>query len=160
MLFRNDGGRFVEVSATAGPGFSLERVSRGSATGDYDGDGDPDLLVFNSGQPLSLLRNDQGDANHWITIQLAGVNGNPNGIGARLTATSGDLVQTRELRGSRSYLSQSQLRICLGLGKRPQLDALEVRWPSGRVEQFGPFAANQAIALVEGEGISAASDSP
>ena len=160
LLFRNDSGRFAEVSAIAGPGFALERVSRGSATGDYDGDGDPDLLVFNSGQPLSLLRNDQGDANHWITIRLSGANGNPNGIGARLTATSGDLVQTRELRGSRSYLSQSQLRICLGLGKRPQLDALEVRWPSGRVEQFGPFAANQAITLVEGEGISAASDPP
>ena len=160
LLFRNDSGRLAEVSATAGPGFALESVSRGSATGDYDSDGDPDLLVFNSGQPLSLLRNDHGDANHWITIQLAGANGNPNGIGARLTATSGDLVQTRELRGSRSYLSQSQLRICLGLGKRPQLDALVVRWPSGRVERFGPFAANQAIALVEGEGISAASDPP
>ncbi len=160
LLFRNDGGRFAEVSAAAGPGFALERVSRGSATGDYDGDGDSDLLVFNSGQPLSLLRNDLGDANRWITIRLAGASGNPNGIGARLTATSGDLVQTRELRGSRSYLSQSQLRICLGLGKRPQLDALEVRWPSGRMERFGPFAANQAIALVEGEGISAASDPP
>ena len=160
LLFRNDGDRFAEISTAAGPGFSLERVSRGSATGDYDGDGDPDLLVFNSGQPLSLLRNDQGEANHWITIRLAGANGNPNGIGARLTATSGDLVQTRELRGSRSYLSQSQLRICLGLGKRPQLDALEVRWPSGRTERFGPFAANQAIALVEGEGVSAASDPP
>ena len=160
LLFRNDGGRFAEISAAAGPGFSLERVSRGSATGDYDNDGDPDLLVFNSGQPLSLLRNDQGDANHWITIQLAGANGNPNGIGARLIATSGDLVQTRELRGSRSYLSQSQLHICLGLGKRPQLDGLEVRWPSGRTERFGPFAANQSIALVEGEGVSAASGPP
>ncbi len=160
LLFRNDGGRFAEVSAAAGPGFALERVSRGSATGDYDSDGDPDLLVFNSGQPLSLLRNDHGDANHWITIRLAGANGNPNGIGSRLTATSGDLVQTRELRGSRSYLSQSQLRICLGLGKRPQLDSLAVRWPSGRVERFGPFAVNQAITLVEGEGISAASDPP
>ena len=160
LLFRNDRGRFAEISAAAGPGFSLERVSRGSATGDYDGDGDPDILVFNSGQPLSLLRNDQGDANHWITIRLAGASGNPNGIGARLTATSGDLVQTRELRGSRSYLSQSQLRICLGLGKRSQLDALAVRWPSGRTERFGPFAANQAISLVEGEGISVASDPP
>ena len=160
LLFRNDGGRFAEISTAAGPGFSLERVSRGSATGDYDGDGDPDLLVFNSGQPLSLLRNDQGEANHWITIRLVGTNGNPNGIGARLTATSGDLVQTRELRGSRSYLSQSQLHICLGLGKRPQLDVLEVRWPSGRTERFGPFAANQDIALVEGEGVSAASDPP
>ena len=160
LLFRNDGGRFAEISTAAGPGFSLERVSRGSATGDYDGDGDPDLLIFNSGQPLSLLRNDQGEANHWITIRLVGTNGNPNGIGARLTATSGDLIQTRELRGSRSYLSQSQLHICLGLGKRPQLDALEVRWPSGRTERFGPFAANQDIALVEGEGVSAASDPP
>ena len=160
LLFRNDRGRFAEISAAAGPGFSLERVSRGSATGDYDGDGDPDILVFNSGQPLSLLRNDQGDANHWITIRLAGASGNPNGIGARLTATSGDLVQTRELRGSRSYLSQSQLRICLGLGKRSQLDVLAVRWPSGRTERFGPFAANQAISLVEGKGISVASDPP
>ena len=160
LLFRNDGGRFAEISTAAGPGFSLERVSRGSATGDYDGDGDPDLLVFNSGQPLSLLRNAQGEANHWITIRLVGTNGNPNGIGARLTATSGDLVQTRELRGSRSYLSQSQLHICLGLGKRPQLDALEVRWPSGRTERFGPFAANQDITLIEGEGVSAASDPP
>ena len=160
LLFRNDGGRFAEISTAAGPGFSLERVSRGSATGDYDGDGDPDLLVFNSGQPLSLLRNAQGEANHWITIRLIGTNGNPNGIGARLTATSGDLVQTRELRGSRSYLSQSQLHICLGLGKRPQLDALEVRWPSGRTERFGPFAANQDITLVEGEGVSAVSDPP
>lgn len=162
LLFRNDGDRFAEVSAASGPGFSLERVSRGSATGDYDNDGDPDLLVFNSGQPLSLLRNDQGAANNSITIRLVGTNGNPNGIGARLTAQSGDWVQTRELRGSRSYLSQSQLRICLGLGKRPQLDALTVRWPSGRVERFGPFTANQAIALVEGKGeaVSAASFHP
>ena len=160
LLFRNDGGRFAEVSEEAGSSFALERVSRGSATGDYDSDGDPDLLVFNSGQPLSLLRNDHGDANHWIIIRLAGANGNPNGIGARLTAISDDLVQTRELRGSRSYLSQSQLRICLGLGKQPQLDSLVVSWPSGRTERFGPFAANQAIALVEGEGVSAASAPP
>ena len=117
LLFRNDGGRFSDISAAAGPGFALERVSRGSAVGDYDLDGDPDLLVFNSGQPLSLLRNGQGDANHWITIRLVGAKGNPNGIGARLTAHSGDLVQTRELRGSRSYLSQSQLRISMGLAR-------------------------------------------
>ncbi len=158
LLFRNDGVqrrghvRFADVSALAGPGLQLARVSRGSATGDYDSDGDPDLLIFNSGQPLSLLRNDHGDANYWITIQLAGADGNLNGIGARLTATSGDLVQIRELRGSRSYLSQSQLRISMGLGKWPQLDALEIRWPSGRIEQFGPFTANQTITIDEGQG--------
>ena len=160
LLFRNDGGRFADISAAAGPGFALERVSRGSAVGDYDSDGDPDLLVFNSGQPLSLLRNGQGDANHWITIRLVGAAGNPNGIGARLTAHSGDLVQTRELRGSRSYLSQSQLRISMGLGKRSQLDVIEVRWPSGRTERFGPFAANQVLALFEGQGVTADSDPP
>lgn len=166
LLFRNDGGqrhdqvRFADISALAGPGLQLARVSRGSATGDYDNDGDPDLLVFNSGQPLSLLRNEQQADNHWITIQLAGANGNPNGIGTRIRSTSGDVVQVRELRGSRSYLSQSQLRIGLGLGKRSQLDALEVHWPSGRVEQFGPFAANQTITLTEGQGISAAPAPP
>ena len=166
LLFRNDGTRspgptrFSDISASAGPGLQLTRVGRGSATGDYDDDGDPDLLVFNSGQALSLLRNDRGDTNHWITIQLVGAEANLNGIGALIRATSGDLVQTRELRGSRSYLSQSQLRICLGLGHRPQLDALEIRWPSGLIEHFGPFAADQAIALIEGQGLNAATDPP
>ena len=155
LLLRNDGGRFTDVSAIAGSGFDLQRVSRGSAVGDYDTDGDPDLLVFNSGQPLSLLRNDGGHSNHWITVRLAGAEGNPNGIGARLTARSGDLVQTRELRGSRSYLSQSQLHVSLGLGHRSHLDSIEVRWPSGRIERFGPFAAGQTLVLNEGRGISA-----
>ena len=155
LLLRNDGGRFADISVAAGPGFDLQRVSRGSAVGDYDTDGDPDLLVFNSGQPLSLLRNDSGHGNHWITVRLAGADGNPNGIGARVTAYSGDLVQTRELRGSRSYLSQSQLHVSLGLGHRSQLDDIEVRWPSGRLERFGPFAAGQVLVLIEGRGISA-----
>lgn len=155
LLLRNDGGRFSDVSEAVGPGFDLQRVSRGSAVGDYDSDGDPDLLVFNSGQPLSLLRNDGGHDNHWLTVRLAGADGNPNGIGARVTAHSGDLVQTRELRGSRSYLSQSQLQVSLGLGHRSQLDSIEVRWPSGRIEQFGPFAADQTLVLTEGSGVSA-----
>ena len=166
LLFRNDGGlrpeqvRFTDISALAGPGLQLARVSRGSATGDYDNDGDPDLLVFNSGQPLSLLRNDREDDHHWITIRLNGADRNPHGIGARLTATSGTVVQMRELRGSRSYLSQSQLRICLGLGSQPQLDSIEVRWPSGRIERFGPFAANQTITLNESHGINAGTSPP
>ncbi|MGY8823952.1 MAG: CRTAC1 family protein [Candidatus Latescibacterota bacterium] len=160
LLFRNDGGHFADISAAAGPGFALARVSRGSAIGDYDADGDPDVLVFNSGQPLSLLRNDRSGDTHWITIRLQGATGNSNGIGARLTAHSGGLAQTREMRGSRSYLSQSQLCIFFGLGEQVELERLEVRWPSGRVEHFGPFAADQAIALSEGQGISAAADPP
>ena len=152
LLFRNDGGRFAEVSAMAGLGFSLERVSRGSATGDYDGDGDPDLLVFNSGQPLSLLRNDQGDANHWITIRLAGANGNPNGIGARLTATSGDLVQTRELRGSRSYLSQSALSLYLGLGKRAQTRRASCALAFGPRGTLRPFCSQSSYRARRGRG--------
>ena len=160
LLFRNDGGHFVEISATAGPGFALEQVSRGSAVGDYDEDGDPDILVFNSGQPLSLLRNDQSNTNRWISIRLVGADGNPHGIGARVTARSGDRVQTRELRGSRSYLSQSQLRLSIGLGKQHQLDSLEIRWPSGQIERFGPFASNQFLLLTEGQSVNAAVSPP
>lgn len=166
LLFRNDGSldqnpvRFAEISRDAGPGFALERVGRGSAVGDYDSDGDPDILVFNSGQPLTLLRNDQQGANHWLAVSLQGAGNNPHGIGARLMALSGALRQTRDMRGSRSYLSQSDLRIYLGLGTQPQVDRLQVRWPSGRIEYFAPVAANQYIALVEGEGFKAPPPAP
>ena len=175
LLFRNDKGRFSDISDLAGPGFHLARASRGSAAGDYDLDGDTDLLVFNSGQPLSLLRNDRAGANHWLTVRLKGKQGNPNGIGARLFAYSGvaeadtavgdlvapvPLLQTREMRGSRSYLSQSELSVSFGLGTRERLDRLEVRWPSGRNEHFGPFAADQFLTLVEGQGITAVAAPP
>ena len=175
LLFRNDEGRFSDISAQAGTAFDRLGVSRGSAAGDYDLDGDTDLLVFNSGQRLSLLRNDHGRVNRWITVRLQGNQGNPNGIGARLIAYSGisgtdrtdhaigaeaALRQTREIRGSRSYLSQSPLSVSFGLGTFNRLDRLEVRWPSGRTEQFGPFAAQQFLTLVEGEGISAKTVSP
>ena len=166
LLFRNDGNmrtdqvRFADISALAGPGFRLSRVGRGSATGDYDSDGDPDLLVFNSGQPPSLLRNDRAIDHNWITILLNGNDRNTNGIGARVTATSGNIVQVRELRGSRSYLSQSQLSLSLGLGNQLQLDSVEVRWSSGQIDRFGPFSARQTITLIEGQGVNAAVDGP
>ena len=144
LLFRND------VSARASTAFDQLRVGRGSAAGDYDLEGYNDLLVFNSGQPLSLLRNDRCDANCWITMRLQGKQGNPpNGIGAGLTAYNGiaeadrairnidaaaTLCQTRKMRGSRSYLSQNPLSISFGLGTYNRLDRLEVRWPSGRTE--------------------------
>lgn len=158
LLFRNDGAqdhnqvRFTDISTLAGPGLALEQVSRGSATGDYDNDGDPDLLIFNSGQQLNLLRNDRTNDTHWLTIHLVGAEHNIDGIGARIKATTSNLVQVRELRGSRSYLSQSQLSLSLGLGTRQQLDTLEVRWPSGRIENFGPFRTNQTMTLHEGHG--------
>ncbi len=160
LLLRNDGGRFTDISAAAGPGFQLARVSRGSAAGDWDRDGDPDLLIFNSGQAPELLRNDLSAERHWLTVRLDGADANRHSIGARLIATRGALVQTRELRGSRSYLSQSPLSATFGLGSHDRIDKLEIRWPSGRSERFGPLAANQIATLVEGQGISAATDPP
>ena len=121
------------------------------------------------------MRNDRAGANHWLTVRLKGKQGNPNGIGARLSAYSGvaeadtavgdlvtpvTLLQTREMRGSRSYLSQSELSVSFGLGTRERLDRLEVRWPSGRNEHFGPFAADQFLTLVEGQGITAVAAPP
>jgi len=156
LLFRNDGSnqtgnvRFSEVGAEAG--MILEKVSRGSATGDYDDDGDADLLIFNVGQELSLLRNDGGaQAANWLWVRLVGQTSNRDGIGARLVLSAQGKEQTREVRGSRSYLSQSDLRVHFGIGAK-EADWLEVHWPSGLIERVTNIIANSSLTLVEGEG--------
>jgi hypothetical protein len=160
LLFRNDGlhtdarVRFAEVGKESGAGMGLELTSRGSASGDYDGDGDVDLLVFNVGQRLNLLRNDTGEqSGKSLWVKLVGKESNRDGIGARLTLSAGGATQVRELRGSRSYLAQSDLRVHFGLGHSPHADWLEISWPSARVERFENIAAGQHITLVEGAGI-------
>jgi enediyne biosynthesis protein E4 len=156
LLFRNDGKvqtgnvRFSEVGIESG--LALERVSRGSASGDYDDDGDVDLVVFNAGQELTLLRNEGGAQDAaWLWVQLIGRESNHNGIGARLILSVAGKQQLREVRGSRSYLSQSDLRVHFGLGNG-RADWLEVHWPSGRKERFYDIAANQYLILNEGTG--------
>jgi hypothetical protein len=156
LLLRNDGDtqtgnvRFSEIGMETG--MTLENVSRGSAAGDYDGDGDADLLVFNLGQRLNLLRNDGGaQAGSWLWVRLIGQTSNRDGIGARLILSAQGKKQTREMRGSRSYLSQSDLRVHFGLEAK-EIDWLEVHWPSGLKERFANLAVNSSLTLVEGEG--------
>ncbi len=156
LLFRNDGAatgpvRFSEVGLQVG--LNSERVSRGSASGDYDDDGDVDLLVFNVGQELNLFRNDSSATDkHWLWVELQGKGANRHGIGARLTLSVGGIEQVREVRGSRSYLSQSDLKVHFGLGTQPSAEWLDVHWPSGIKERFQQVAGRQVARIAEGSG--------
>ena len=158
QLLRNLGlGRygkftFADVTAASGPGMQLVQPSRGSATGDYDNDGDLDLLVINLGETAVLLRNDGGNRDNWISIEAEGVASSRDGIGARVRVVSGNLAQTREVRGSRSYLSQSDLRVHFGLGERTLVDSILISWPAGGNDLVTGVRANQFLLVREGSG--------
>ena len=143
---------FADVTAASGPGMQLVQPSRGSAAGDFDNDGDVDLLVVNLGEPAVLLRNDGGNRGNWLAVEAVGVASNRDGIGARIRVVSGGLVQTREVRGSRSYLSQSDLRVHFGLGERTHVDSIHVSWPAGGSDLVTGVRANRFLVVREGSG--------
>ena len=159
LLLRNRGANqygkvgFDDVSAASGVGSQLQ-VSRGSAVGDYDDDGDLDLLVVNLGEPAVLLRNEGGNRQHWISVTTAGTRGNRHGIGAQVRVWTAGLFQMKEVRGSRGYLSQSDLRVHFGLGRHEVVDSLEVAWPGGERDRFRELAVNRFITITEGSGIA------
>ena len=156
LLFRNAGSRrFTDVTADAGPGFTLEKVGRGLAAGDIDNDGDLDLLVTNNGQSADLLRND-GDPGNALIVRLVGRHSNRDGVGARLRLTARTRSQIREVKAGSSYLGQNDVRQHFGLAALGRADRLEVRWPSGRSDVVENVAANQIITIREGDGIVAA----
>ena len=161
LLLRNLGpdgrGRykFADATVEVGLGSMAPQASRGSAFGDYDDDGDVDILVANCAQPARLLQNEGGSGLHnWLTIRAVGTQSNRDGIGARIEIRAGDLIQVKEVRGQYSYLSQSDLRAHFGLGEHTWVDAIEIRWPGGKVESLGDLAVNQFLTIVEGEGIA------
>ena len=149
----DEGGcfRFEDVSRVV---VARKSPSRGCAFGDYDDDGDTDILVTNCGERADLLRNDGGNAANWLTLKLVGVGSNRDGIGARITVQAGDLSRVREVKGSYSYLSQSDLRVSFGLGSRTRVDAIQIAWPGGDIEHIGAVKANQFLAIVEGRGVA------
>jgi len=147
------GGRFEDVSARSGPGIAERQSSRGAAFGDYDNDGDVDVLVMNMGGPPSLLRNDLVSANHWIAVRLQGTKSNRSAIGATVRVTAGALRQTDTVLSQSSYLSQNDLRLHFGLGQASRVDRFTVRWPNGAAEEEFPGApADAVVLLVEGSG--------
>jgi hypothetical protein len=153
-MFRNTGrGIFENVSDRLGPDFQLPRVSRGAAIADFDNDGDLDILVSNNGQPPQLLRNDGGNANHWLEILLIGTKSNRDGVGARVKLSAGDLVLYDQRKGGMSYQSAQDPRLHFGLGQRTTVDSIEITWPSGMTTKLANVKADQTIAVKEGVGI-------
>lgn len=144
-------GAFIDISASAGPGVSMQSSARGAAFGDLDRDGRLEVVVNNLDDGPNLLRN-QSKVGNWILLKTRGTKSNRNGIGARLSVEAGDLRQVDEVRSGGSYLSQNDLRVHFGIGAAERVSRVEVRWPSGLSESFGPFDANQQVLLEEGQG--------
>jgi hypothetical protein len=156
LLFRNTTRRrFTEVGPLTGAAFSALRVGRGLATGDIDNDGDLDLLVTNNGQAAELLRNDGGNRGNALVLRLVGPRGNRDAIGARVRVTAASRTQRRDVKAGSSYLSQNDLRVHVGLGAATIADAIEVKWPDGRIETIKNVEVNQLITIREGEGLVA-----
>jgi len=154
VLFRNTGdGTFADISAAGGSGLTTPRSSRGAAFGDFDNDGDVDVLVMNMNEPPSLLRNDSARTNHWIGISLEGKSSNRAGIGATIRVTAGGRVQARAVLSQSSYYSMDDLRAHFGLGTVPIVDRIDVAWPNGTVESATKIAADQIVTFREGGGV-------
>jgi len=155
IVYHNLGnGKFRDVSAQMGPGITEKFSSRGAAFGDYDNDGDIDVLVLNMNDPPSLLRNDGGNKNNWIKIKLLGTKCNRTAIGARVRVVTGKHAQMDEVHTGTSVMSQSDLRLHFGLGQAKTVDLIEVKWPTTwKVEKFTNIPANQILTIKEDAGI-------
>lgn len=153
QLWRNTGSGYEEVSAAPGSALALSEVSRGLATGDVDNDGDLDVLITNNAGPVRLLRNDEGSDSHWIGLTLYNEHGHANPIGAQVAVThSGGTRQVRRVHSDGSYVSASDPRILVGLGKSAGPVDLIVTWPAGGKERWRGLAVNQYHRIKAGEG--------
>ena len=156
LIFRNlGGGRFEELIEEGGPGIAAAHTSRGCAFGDFDNDGDVDILIMNMNEPPSLLRNDVSWANHWLKIQLVGTKSNRSAIGSRVVARYGGRQQAQEVVAQSSFYSANDRRLHFGLGAETSAD-LSIRWASGAVENISQVKADQFITVLEGKGITQA----
>ena len=153
LVFRNLGeGRFEELIEEAGSGVSAAHASRGCAFGDFDNDGDMDVLVMNMNEPPSLLRNDVSGGHHWLKVLLIGVQTNRSAIGARVVARYGKRQQAQEVLAQSSFYSVNDRRLHFGLGTETSAD-LTIRWTNGKTENIPNVAADQLIVIREGAGI-------
>jgi hypothetical protein len=154
LLFQKQGATFKNVSAQSGPVFSQSFPARGLAIGDFNNDGGIDVLVSNNDAAPLLLRNNVGKENNWLGLKLVGQKCNRDAVGARVAYQAGDLKRSRTKVGGGSFLSSHDPRVVLGIGKRPKLDWIEIRWPqpSGAAERFTDLPLNRYITIIEGTG--------
>ena len=151
VLMRNDGtGDFVDVAVKSGPYFREKYVGRGATYGDYDNDGDLDLLVINLNDSPKLLRNDGGNKNNWLTIQARLPGGKSDAVGARIIVTAGSLKQIRDLIPVTGYLSQADPRCHFGLGRSKKADIVEIRWPDRQSIKLENVDSNQILTVIQG----------
>ena len=155
QLFLNQGNtRFRDVSSNVGTGFAQPRVGRGLAYGDFDGDGDVDLLMSTNNGAAVLLRNDQHAGNRSLRIRLVGTTSNRDAIGSTVRVFNDGISQSRTVHGGSSYLSQSELPVTFGVGRRDRVDRVVVTWPNGRTEEFKGVVTGRSYTCVEGKGIA------
>lgn len=154
VLYRNlRNGRFEDVSTKAGAAITAVNLGRGCAFGDFDNDGDVDIVVNNLDGPPSLLRNEGGNRNHWIMIKCVGTRSNRSAIGTRVKITALGRTQIDEVMSGSSYYSQNDLRLHFGLNRAERVDTVDIMWPSGLKESFKNVPVNQLWVIEEGKGI-------
>ena len=150
MLAQNDGqGTFVDIASQAGPYFHEKYVGRGATYGDYDNDGDVDLLVVNLNDSPRLLRNDGGNRLHWLKLDVRLSGGRSPAIGARVSVTVNGQVQIQDVQPVVGYLSQADVRCHFGLADAVKADVVEIRWPNGQRTELKDVAADQILTVVQ-----------
>ena len=157
LMFENAGRTFKNVSAQSGAVFSREFSGRGMATGDLDNDGDLDVLISNNGEAPVLLRNEGGNKNNWLGLQLVATKSNPTGVGATITWQAGGVKRSRFRTAGGSYLASHDPRELLGLGSARRIESVEIRWPSGKVDKLVNLPINSYLKVIEGKGIARSS---
>ena len=153
-LFHNQGKGFVEVAHRVGTDFGKPRVGRGGAYGDYDNDGDLDLLMSTNRGQAVLWENQRDNGNRFLRVRTVGTSSNRDGIGAKVTLQLAGGRLWRRVKSGSSYCSQSELPVTFGLGRSDKILSLEVAWPSGSVDKLTNLDPNQRIVIREGEGLA------
>jgi enediyne biosynthesis protein E4 len=146
-------GKFGDVSAQVGGAVLENTAGRGSAFGDFDNDGDIDIVVNVVNAFPELIRNDSKSANNWLKIKLIGVKSNRSAIGTKVKLTTADGTQIEEVRGSNSYYSTNDSRVNFGIGVNKIVKSIEITWASGQIETLKDIVVNQIITVKEGSGI-------
>lgn len=156
LMFENLGTKFTDVSARSGSVFSNSFPARGLTVGDYDNDGDLDVLISNNGQAPILLRNDGGNRKNWVGLQLVATKSNPGAVGAVISWQVGTRKFSRLKTTGGSYLASHDPREILGAGLGGKIESVEIRWPTGKSDKLTNVPMNSYVTVVEGEGLKIA----